>query len=296
VKIARLAQLVSFSLPLCLAGCSWLPSTRRLPVPKAPANVQTLTPEELVARLNDRWNALQSLNAKVSVKASVDKPKEGIEHSYTTFPAIILLRKPQMLRVLGQLPLLNTRMFDMASDGKNFKLYIPSKNEAVEGPASLNKKSADQIENMRPGFFFDAMVVRGVEPDDFYAVTADSETVEDPSKKHLLLKSEYVLSIMRQEPGTHQNITQRVVIFDRTTLLPYEQDIYDVDGNLETKVLYSNYGDFDSINFPSTITIERPQEQYHIVLTVLTVTENQTLKDDQFEVKLPADTQIKTLR
>ena len=296
MKAIHLAQLASLSLPLCLAGCSFLPSTRRLPVPKAPGNVQTLTPDELVAKLNDRWNAMQSLNAKVSVKASVDKPKEGLEHSYTTFPAIILLRKPQMLRVLGQLPVLNTRMFDMASDGKNFTLYVPSKKEAVEGPAELTKKSSDQIENMRPGFFFDAMAVRGLEPDNFYAVTADSETVEDPAKKHLLLKSEYILSILRQKPDSRQIITERVIIFDRTTLLPYEQDIYDADGNLETKVLYANYGDFGSINFPSTITIERPQEAYHIVMTVLTVNENQPLKDDQFTVTYPPDTQIKKLQ
>ena len=37
---------------------------------------------------------------------------------------------------------------------------------------------------MRPGFFLDAMVVRGLEPDDFYSVTADTETVEDAARKH----------------------------------------------------------------------------------------------------------------
>lgn len=292
----RLSRLAPFCLPLCLAGCSLLPTTRHLPVPKAPARVQTLSPDEVVASLNQRWNALESLNAKVTIQASIEKPKEGLEKQYTTFPAIILLRKPEMLRVYGRVPIVGTMMFDMASDGKTFTMYIPSRKEAIEGPNSVTKVSPDQIENMRPSFFFDAMVVRGLAPDDFYSVTADSETVEDPSKKHLLLKYEYVLSIMRQKPNSHQNVTQRVVIFDRATMLPYEQDVYNSNGDLETKVLYSNYRDYGSINYPSTITIECPREAYHIVLTVVTVTENQTLKDDQFQVKVPEGTEIKNLQ
>ncbi len=70
-------------------------------------------------------------------------------------------------------------MFDMASDGKDFTLYIPLKNKAYKGSNALKKKSVNQMENMRPGFFLDAMVVRGLEPDDLYAVTADTATMED---------------------------------------------------------------------------------------------------------------------
>ena len=76
------------------------------------------------------------------------------------------MRKPAMLRVYGRVSVIGTRAFDMVSDGTNFTLYIPSKNKAVKGSNSLKKKSTNQMENMRPGFFFDAMVVRGLEKDD----------------------------------------------------------------------------------------------------------------------------------
>ena len=78
-------------------------------MPKAPAVVQTVTPEELVARLNQRWAALESLNATVEIQASVLKSKEGLAKDYTTFRGNILMRKPEMLRVLGQVPVLGTR-------------------------------------------------------------------------------------------------------------------------------------------------------------------------------------------
>jgi hypothetical protein len=169
------------------------------------------------------------------IQASVLKTTEGTARDYTTFRGHILIRKPEMLRVLGQVPVLGTRMFDMASDGKNFTLFIPSKSLAVKGANDLRKKSASQIENMRPGFFFDAMVVRGLEPDDLYAVVADSETVEDAARKHLFTVPEYVLSISRRKPGTNELTPVRVVTFRRDDLMPYQQDIYDSAGNLETR-------------------------------------------------------------
>jgi outer membrane lipoprotein-sorting protein len=278
---------------LLLSGCLW--TTRRLPIPKPPSITQTVTPDELVKRLNENCAALESLNATVELQASVLKSKEGTARDYTTFRGHILIRKPEMLRVLGQVPVLGTRMFDMASDGKNFTLFVPSKSLAVKGANDLKKKSASQIENMRPGFFFDAMVVRGLEPDDLYAVVADSETVEDAARKHLFTVPKYILSISRRKPGTNELTPVRVVTFRRDDLMPYQQDIYDNAGNVETQVIYANYQDFDSVRFPATITIKRPLEEYQLVLTVESVKENMTLSDDQFQIKIPEGTKIQNL-
>jgi hypothetical protein len=270
-------------------------STRKLPIPKQPFITQTATAGELVAELNLRWDALESVNATVEIQASMMKSKEGVARDYTTFRGHILMRKPELLRVLGQVPVLGTRMFDMASDGRNFTLFIPSKNKAVKGANALKKKSTNQIENMRPGFFFDAMVVRGVKPDDLYAVVSDSETVEDAARKHLFTVPEYILSISRSKPGSPQLTPVRVVVFHRDDLLPYQQDLFDSEGNLETEVDYADYRDFDSVRYPSTITIKRPLEEYQLVLTVESVKENMTLTDDQFQIKIPEGTPIQNL-
>jgi outer membrane lipoprotein-sorting protein len=289
----RAAAVILIAPLLMLSGCLW--STRRLPIPKPPSITRTATPVELVERLNQSWSALDSLTATVEIQASVTKTTEGTARDYTSFRGHILLRKPEMLRVLGNVPVLGTHMFDMASNGKNFTMYIPSKSLAVKGANDLKKKSASQIENMRPGFFFDAMVVRGLEPDDLYSVVADTETVEDAVRKHLFRVPEYVLSISRRKPGTNELTPVRVVTFRRDDLMPYQQDIYDSEGNLETVVDYANYQDFDSVRFPSTITIKRPLEEYQLVLTVESVKENMTLSDDQFQIKIPEGTKVQNL-
>lgn len=290
----RRASAVTLVFPsLLLSGCMW--TTRRLPVPKAPAIVQTASPDELVAHVNQRWTELDSLNATVEIQASVLKSREGVARDYTSFRGHILMRKPEMLRVLGQVPVLGTRMFDMASDGKNFTLLIPSKNMAVKGLNTVKKKSANQVENLRPGFFFDAMVVRGLEPDDLYSVVTDSETVEDAARKHLFTVPEYILSINRRNPGSQKLTPVRVITFHRDDLMPYQQDLYDSEGNLETQVDYADYRDFDSVRYPSTIIIKRPLEEYQLVLTVDSIKKNMTLTDDQFQIKVPEGTRTQNL-
>ena len=289
--IRCLASAGALLLPLLLSGCFILSTTRKLPIPKPPSMVNTVAPEQLVEQLNRRWAALNSLNATVDIQASVLKTKEGVARDYTSFRGIILMRKPEMLRVFGRLPVIGTRMFDMVSDGKVFTLYIPSRNKVVKGANALKKRSSSQVENMRPGFFFDAMLVRGLEPGDLYAVTAETDTLADATKKHLYIVPEYVISIMRSNPGSKQLTPVRVITIHRDDLLPYEQDLYDSEGDLETQVTYADYRDFGTSKYPSTVTIKRPLEEYQIVLTVENVQENQPLTDDQFQINnIPAGT------
>jgi hypothetical protein len=282
---------------LLLSGCSLLYSKRKLPIPKAPPNVQTVTPSELVAQLNQRWAALDSLNASVEIQASLLKPKEGVATDFTSIRGIILMRKPEMLRVFGRVPVIGTRAFDMVSDGTNFMLWIPSKNKAFKGANTVKKKSANQLENLRPGFFLDALVVRGLDPDDWYGVVTDSETVEDAARKHLFIVPEYILSISRHKPGSQQLTPVRVVTFNRDNLLPSQQDLYDSEGNLETEVFYSAYKNFGTNKYSSRVVIKRPLEEVQIVLTVDKVVENQKppLTDDQFVVKPTEGTEIQNL-
>ena len=296
MKTPRLiASASALALPLLLSGCFVLSTTHKLPIPVQPTTVKTATAEELVAQINRQWSKLQTLNATVEMQLSVENSDQGLAKDYTSIPAVILLRKPEMLRVYGMVPVIRTRAVDMVSDGKSFTLWIPSQNKAIEGPAALTKKSAKPIENLRPGFFYDAMVVRGIAPDDDYSVAGDSETIEDVKQKRLLFTPEYVLSVMHRKEGSHELFPMRVITFHRDDLLPYQQDLYDNQGNLETQVYYSSYQSFDFGMYPGKIVIKRPLENFQLVLTVSKITENMTLGDDEFNVKIPDGTQIQNL-
>jgi hypothetical protein len=219
-------------LPLLLSGCGLVPMKRHLPVPKPPARVQTATPEELVAQLDKRWNEFQNLTATVEMQATLLKQQQGLATDYPSVHGWIVMQKPNQMRVVGQL-LGTVRVFDMASDGSRFTILIPPKSKAIEGPNRLTKRSEKQMENLRPGFFFDAMMVRGLEPEDYYAEISDTETIEDVAKKRLTLMPEYVLSITKHASnGSRRDKPVRVITFHRDDLQPSNQDLYDEQGNL----------------------------------------------------------------
>jgi hypothetical protein len=279
---------------LLLSGCLF--TTRKLPVPRAPQVTQTATGEELVEQINKRWDALQSLNVTVEIQASVTNAKKGVATDITSIRGHILMRKPEMVRVLGQVPVLGTRAFDMASDGKTFTLLIPPKGVAYKGSNTEPPKVSTGLQNMRPNLFFDAMFVRGIGPDDAFSKAADTDTVEDLQKKHLLIIPEYILSVMRPRANSRELKPLRVIHIHREDLLPYQQDLYDEKDNLETQVIYGRYVEYGDHLYPSTVTIKRPMEQYQVVLTVEKVTENMPLNDDQFQIKIPEGTKIQSVQ
>jgi hypothetical protein len=281
-KNFRVASAAALFFPILLSGCSLFPTIRKLPMPKAPMITRTVTPDVLVAGLNQRWDALKTLTATVEIQASVYKSKEGTAKDYPTLHGFILMRKPAMLRVVGMY--LGVRAFDMASDGSESTISIPAEKKVIKRSNSLKKKSANALENIRPQFFLDALVVGGLDPDDLYEVTSDAPTEEDTARKHLYSIPQYVLNISRRKAGSQQLLPVRKVFFHREDLQPYEQDIYDSEGTLETQVLYDDYQNFDTVIYPSSIVIKRPLEELEISLTVDKINENQTLKDDQFVV------------
>jgi len=288
--------LLAASLP-SLTGClSLFVSKRKLLVPIAPATVQTASADELVAALNASWAKFQTLTAAVDIRASHLKTQEGVATDYPSFRANLLLSKPEKLRILGRAPLVQTTMFDLASDGTYFTLLIPPKDKAYQGLNASKGTSPNWYENLRPGFLFNAMVVRGLEPDEFYSNISESVTEEDTAKKRLLLHPEYVLSIVRGKPGSQEQFPVRVVRFHREDLLPYEQDLYDDKGVMETQVLYGPYRDFDGVQYPGTITLKRPQEEYELVMNVERVSANPTLTDDQFQIKIPNGSTVQQMQ
>jgi outer membrane lipoprotein-sorting protein len=285
-------------LALLLTGCSILPTTRKLPVPKAPALTQTVDPDELVAQLNKRWAALKTLNARVDIQASEFNTNAGLEKDSPTFGGLVFMQKPEMLRVFGKVPVIGTEAFDIVGDGKTFTMYIPHNNMEYKGTYAVAAKTASTSleEKLRPGFFFDAIVVRGLEPNDEYMVTADTVIGEDPARKHLYSVPEYKLTIMRSKTGSPELEPRRVVYFHRDNLLPSQQDIYDSEGNLVTQVTYGPYKDFDSIQYPSSITINRPLDKVQIVLTIDSIKQNAPLSADQFEINnIPSGTPVKDM-
>ncbi|MFZ0632038.1 MAG: hypothetical protein WA374_11205 [Acidobacteriaceae bacterium] len=288
----RLSLVLLLALP-ALNGCLW--HTRRVPQAKLPTTTLTVTPQQLVDSINQRYDAINSMSAAVTFTATSGGALSGREKTITPFSGYILLRKPESLRVIGYLPVIHSPAFDMASNGNAFKLLVPPKSEAIEGPNALTQPSQNAIENLRPYMFFDSMVIPKIGRDEILSVTADRNMVVNPKTRKLEIRPEYLLTVQVGKPNSRFTQVHRVIHISRIDLRPVQQDIYDDNGQVQTEAVYGPLQTFGTERFPGTITIRWPQQQEQILITVEKLIVNLPLHDDQFELKIPEGTKIKEL-
>jgi outer membrane lipoprotein-sorting protein len=283
-----------------LTGC--LSHTRSLQKPKLAGVALDADAVQLVEAVNLRYDQVTSLKATVDFAASVGGAHKGKETDYTSIHGYIRLRKPQMLRVLGYLPVVRLRAFDLVSDGKTFTMLIPPRSRAIQGSNSVTTPGANAMENLRPDLFFDSILIHSISADSIVSLTNSSQTTLEPKTKQLIEQPQYDLTVLKPgerspSPGLPQLGTPlRVIHFNRINLLPMGQDVYNAAGDLETQVVYGPYQDFNGTQFPGTITINRLLDELKITLTVEKLDLNQPLADDQFELKVPDDYKVQKLQ
>ena len=290
MNVFRRIQIVWLFLAILpLSGCLF--RTRKLERQFSTAPLKSATQQELIEYINGQAKKIESLQATVDIDTSVGDQKKGKITDYKQIRGYVLARKPAMLRMIGLYPIVRNTAFDMVSDGSDFKLWIPAKNKFVVGRNDIESHNPDQpLENLRPQHIYEAILLGAVDPDNEIAVREnDYETVID-SKGHRVDQPDYEVNVVRK--GNHGWYLARKIIFSRTDLLPHRQRIYDEQGNVATDARYENYKDYDGINFPSRIEIERPQEGYDITLTIVKLDLNKGLTNDQFALQQPPGAEI----
>src|ERR1700719_5428240 len=249
------------------------------------------TQQGLIDSINQQAKAIQSLKATVDIDTSVGGMRKGHYTDYKEIRGYVLARKPDALHMVGLMPIVRTTAFDMVSEGKDFKLWIPPKNRFVIGKNEVTTPNAAQpMENIRPQNIYEALLIRHIDPNSEIAVLEDGyETLHD-AKGHRILQEDYELTIIKKyDKGWRLG---RKIIFGRTDLKPHQQLIYSEDGKVATDAKYAGYKDYDGFHYPSRIEIYRPQEEFDITLNMLKVDINKALTDDQFTLEQPAGADV----
>ncbi|MGD0214365.1 MAG: DUF4292 domain-containing protein [Terriglobales bacterium] len=270
-----------------LSGCLF--RTRILDRKLSDRPLKTATQQDLIDYLNGQAAKIQSLQATVDIDSSAGDPKNGRITDYKEIRGYVLARKPAMLRMKGLMPVVRNTAFDMVSDGQEFKIWVPPTNKFVMGANNAPPQPDKRLENMRPQYIYEALLIPEVRQDEIPTLDKGYEIVLD-SRKHQVEQPNYILLVIRKGPQGW--FLSRKIEFSRIDLLPYRQRIYDQDGNVATDVHYQNYKDYTGITFPSTIQIERPRENYDITLNMVKLEINKTLTDDQFALEQPSGADV----
>ena len=288
-KLQALAVAGAFGL-VGLTGC--FSSVRQVARVQTVGTYKTSTVQELEAGISTRDAAIRTLNASVLVTASTGGDKEGKVKTYTAFRGYIFVQKPRDLRVILQLPVIRSKAMDMVSDGKTFTLVIPPKSRAIVGTSEVTKPSKNGLENLRPAVFLDSLLIPALATDEYVALTKSTHVLE-PAKgrKAEIDEPDYILAVYKVT-SDHLLRQERMVHISRTTLLPYQQDVFDAQGQIVTQATYGNYAPVGDTQFPRLITITRPLDEYSLRIEITKLTLNETFPPDQFDLKIPPDVKV----
>jgi hypothetical protein len=275
-------------LVLCLmsAAASSCVARRRL-IPRA-GNTKALEVADLatlLSVLNRQYEAIHDFSAQVDMVPALGSAEKNHITEYKDVRAYIRFRKPSDIRLIGLYPVVRGKAFDMVSNGADFKLYIPSKGRFIVGRDSVEKLSPNKLENLRPQHFLDALVVRPIDPKTDKVMLLNF-TDED--------NAYYIIHEVRQL-ANGQLQPRRTIWFSRLDLLMARQTIFDEAGNPLTDARYSQWHPYDNVPFPKHIEINRPQDEYAMVLDILKMDINKGVEDDQFVLDQPDGTTLQVV-
>src|SRR5260370_2847187 len=174
------------------------------------------------------------------MSAQVGGAKKGKIIQYEDIGWYLIVREPNMLRLIGLVPVVRNKAFDMVSDGNEFKLSIPPKNKFIVGRNDVIQPGAPSLENLRPQAIFDALLLHTIDPKDEIAVMeGGTEPVKDPKTKKIFDQPDYMIDVIRHGPQGY--LLERKIVFSRVDLMPHRQIVYDRQGNVATDAHYETF-------------------------------------------------------
>ena len=243
---------------------------------KSPQPLLVADKATLAALVTRQYNAVHDLSATVDMTPALGSAENSKITEYKDVRAYVLFRKPADIRIIGLYPVLRAKAFDMVSNGVSFKLYIPSRDRFLVGSNDVERPSANKLENLRPQHFVDALIVRP--PENLDRLLLENFTDED--------NAFYIMHEIRIGPAGAMTLG-RTIWFDRTNLRMSRQLILDDAGNILSDARYAQWQTYDNVPFPKHVEINRPRDEYGVVLDVVKMDINKGVPDDKFVLTQP---------
>ena len=278
-----------------MSGCSVSHRTVVKPS-QAPAALQTATKAQLLDKYNHQVDSIRSVNLSVKMKLIGGSNYSGVIEQYHEVNGFMLAAKPANIRVIGQAPVVGKNIFDMVSNGEEFHVFIPSKNDFIVGPTTLQRPSKKPIENLRPQHLVDALL---------WAPVSDRVPVLFEQANETQARF-YVLTVLRRPSSTATGsdgsaskqasadefeIAQKIW-FNRTDLNVSRIETYASDGVLASDDRYSNWDAFGELHYPRQIDVARPGDDYQLQISAVKATFNEPIALDRFILPQPPGTEL----
>lgn len=282
------------ALTILSSSCSSLVKVRDSSIPRLLTPLAEAKFEDLIEQLKP-FTDLQSLRSWSVYIRFIDA--ESAER-YREAEAILVLQRPDKIRMVIQAPVVKTKLAEMVSESNHFKVaiypadyrrFLRGTNDADYGKwrEKLGERGKSALISARPFHFTEALMIRSVNINDSHfvygleeAFIEETDPRQDAKRGARVLRSFYVISELEMSSnGQAPARVCRRFWFDRTGTIQFSrQQIFDDRGRIATDVHYSDYKKLNSNSqgiWPGVILVSRPHDNYSARLT---------FSEDRFEL------------
>ena len=265
-------------LSLLASSCARLVKVSDTSIPRLLTPIAEADFQQLIAQLKP-FTGLQALRTS---RVTLRFIEPLIEERWRDAEAILVLQRPDKIRLVVQIPVTRSRVAEMVSEANHFKVAIYQQqprfmlgtNDAdyTRWREKLGKDKQSALANARPFHFTDALLMRPLRVGEAgYTYGLEEQLLEetqvlpDGKKTAKVWRSFYVISEL-ETPSSGPARTRRRFWFDRNDKLQLaKQQLFDERGNLVTEVAYSAYQKLSgeqSELWPSVVQVSRPHDGY----------------------------------
>jgi hypothetical protein len=270
-------QITFLATALALTGCH-VKTVTKLP----PSEIRPLldsTRDALMAHYDELSRSVRTVNAKVELAPHTGSRYSGIIEDYKQVNGFVLAVSPNHIRMIGQAPVVSSKVFDMVSDGETFRIFIPPKGKFIVGPARFEHASKKPLENLRPQHILEAI----------FWPPLDSGGLVLFAEEQEVAGRYYVLTVVSR--GENPEVTRRIW-FDRSDLNLARVEEYEPGGRLVSVARYSDWQAAGGASYPREIALDRPRDDYRLDLRITTLTLNAEIADERFQLEQPPGTEL----
>jgi hypothetical protein len=237
---------------------------------------------QLLAIYNNQAHLTQTVKAVAEVRV-IRGPKFGKSAGKSrVIGSFMDFEQPAWLRVIGVVPLAGTKIFDLSSDGREFRLMAPDHDKMTLfiGPSESEPDFTAGSLNLRPQEFLDAL-------------RWEEGKLAFKSESRPAVSSQSFMVDIDLPSRTGKSVSGKLQ-FDLTAGTVSSLRIYNATGEILSELAYADWraasgapGQTKEDCFPHHVRVIHPVEDYQIDIRFLEVARNSPLPRADFRFKPP---------
>jgi outer membrane lipoprotein-sorting protein len=240
---------------------------------------------ELIEMINERYASLETLTVgRLQVKFTGGSIAKGYLKKYPTGKGHLVIKRPNWILVTILNPVTNSTVITMASDSREFQIWVPRQNKYLTGKTTATTESEDPMHSIRPAHLLPALMIAPLGKD---SVEVLEESREGQTEF-------YVIHSIHMKQGG--GCLSRKIWIERNEFNLTRQQYFDC-GQLKSDIKYSGVVQLEAGSIGLSIILERISEHYTIAFTFEpdSIRVNRTVEESLFSVKKPRKAEVVVL-